>query len=197
MVTHHCSLGTHQAALPCSFTSPRGLGSLPQQEVSTCHLPHFFLFLLFLFSSHPPDRDASRVGRRASTAFSPCLRRLRVAVVGVCSDASILPCSGPGSSLSHPSHTLMGHRRVLTGGEAQLAFTGHQLGVNLLVLAELSGSRASCEVLHLSISSMNSPFPSSKSYWVSARPSCTAQGTADLSFSLCSWYSLLNRCFCR
>lgn len=69
VVASHCSAGTHQAALPCSFTSPCSLGSLPQQEVSTCHLPHSFLFFLFLLSSHPPDGDASRAGGDPALPF--------------------------------------------------------------------------------------------------------------------------------
>lgn len=69
MVAHHCSSGTCQADLPRSFTSPRGLGSLPQQEASICHLPYFFLFFLFLFSSHPPDTDAGRAGGGPALPF--------------------------------------------------------------------------------------------------------------------------------
>lgn len=61
--------GDSPPALPHSLTSSCGLGSLPQQEVSTCRLPHFFLFPLFLCSSHPPDRDASRAGGHPALPF--------------------------------------------------------------------------------------------------------------------------------
>lgn len=68
-VAHHCSSGTCQAALPRSFTSQCGLGSLPQREASTCRLSHFFLFLLFLFSSHPPNKGVSRAGGDPALPF--------------------------------------------------------------------------------------------------------------------------------
>lgn len=118
VVAHHRSSGTHQAALPRSFTSPCGLGSLPQQEGSTCRLSHFFPFSLFLFSSHPPDKDASRAGGDPALPFhfakGGCKWR-RVGSADGRAWSAVTPLSCPGQVRSRVQ--LVPLIQCLTGGQ--------------------------------------------------------------------------------
>lgn len=145
MVAPHCSSEAHQASLPCSFTSPCGLGSLPQQEVSTCHLPHSFLFFLFLLSSHPPDGDASRAGRDPALLFHFAKGGYKWQWVSSadgrgCSVVMPLSCHGQVRSRVQLVPLISHHSGSQEGGSCWRSLVPLH-GANLLVLMGFSGYR--------------------------------------------------------